>query len=68
MNFNFLFSHTEVSDSNILLNQKKAIHNQTKIIINSKQRNVHREKPKGIIQNTHTPDSEGVIQTMKDNA
>ena len=44
------------------------MHNQTKIIINSKQRNVHREKRKGIIENTHTPDSEGVIQTMKDNA
>ena len=27
MNFNFLFSHTEASDSQ--LNQKKAIHNQT---------------------------------------
>ena len=28
MNFNFLFSDTEVSDRQ--LNQKKAIHNQTK--------------------------------------
>ena len=44
MNFNFLFPCTEVSDGQ--LNQKKATHNQTKIVINTKQRNVHREKPK----------------------
>ena len=46
MNFNFLFSDTEVSDSQ--LNQKKAIHNQTKLMINTKQGNVQRKKPKEI--------------------
>ena len=29
---------------------------------------MHREKPKGIIQNTYTSDSEGVIQAIKDSA
>ena len=59
MNFNFLFSHTEVSDSQ--LNQKKATHNQTKIIINMyTEKNLGNEL-KELKTRADTPDGEGII-------